>query len=121
MVGSVLGVSMAPTKVRMVLVEGENADGVTVDEDNFDVDGDPSPSTAPNQVISAILGTREGAAEGGYQLLSTGVTWTDHVEAALLRDALIAHKLENVMLVSAFMAAAALAQAVGDATNYRQT
>ena len=30
---TVLGVSMAPTAVRMVLVEGENADGVTVDED----------------------------------------------------------------------------------------
>lgn len=49
------------------------------------------------------------------------MTWTDHVEAALLRDALIAHKIENVMLVSAFMAAAALTQAVGDATNYART
>ncbi len=121
MVGIVLGVSMAPTKVRMVLVEGENADGVTVDQDNFDVVGDASPSTAPTQVVSAILGTRESAAEGGYQLLSSGVTWTDHVEAAMLRDALIAHKIENVMLVSAFMAAAALTQAVGDATNYAHT
>jgi len=120
-VGIVLGVSMAPTKVRMVLVEGECADGATVDQDNFDIDADRSPSTAPTQVVSAILGTREGADEGGYQLLSTGVTWTDHVEAALLRDALIAHKIENVMLVSAFMAAAALTQAVGDATNYAHT
>ena len=33
----VLGVSMTPTTVRMVLVEGENADGVTVDHDVFDV------------------------------------------------------------------------------------
>jgi hypothetical protein len=120
-VGVVLGVSMAPTKVRMVLVEGESADGVTVDQDNFDVPDDASPSTAPAGVVSAILGTREGAAEGGYQLLSAGVTWTDHVEAALLRDALINHKIENVMLVSAFMAAAALTQAVGDATNYAHT
>lgn len=38
MVGIVLGVSMTPTKVRMVLVEGESADGVTVDEEDFDVD-----------------------------------------------------------------------------------
>jgi hypothetical protein len=120
-VGIVLGVSMAPTKVRMVLVEGENADGVTVDQDNFDVTADSSASTAPNQVISAILGTREGAAQGGFQLLSTGVTWTDPVTAAVLRDALIAHKVERVMLVSAFMAAAALAQAVGDATSYAHT
>src|ERR1700747_1549824 len=112
---------MAPTNVRMVLVEGESADGVTVDQDNVSIEGDASPSTAPSQVLSAILGTREGAAEGGYQLASTGVTWTDSVEAALLRDALVSHKVENVMLVSAFMAAAALAQAAGDATNYAQT
>jgi hypothetical protein len=120
-VGIVLGVSMAPTKVRMVLVEGENADGVAVDQDNLDLTADSCASTAATQVISAILGTREGAVEGGFQLLSTGVTWTDPVEAAALRDALIAYKVENVMLVSAFMAAAALTQAIGDATNYAQT
>src|SRR6201996_2367139 len=120
---TVLGVSMAPTAVRMVLVEGENGDGATVDEDNFDVAAGEvtAPVNAADRVISAILGTREGAAEGGYQLTSTGVTWTDPTEAAALRDALAAHKVENVMLVSAFMAAAALAQAVGDATNYAQT
>ncbi|MEY8018353.1 DUF7159 family protein [Mycobacterium servetii] len=120
MVDIVLGVSMTPTRVRMVLVEGENADGVVVDQDDFDT-GQSSPADAPSQVVSAILGTRQGAEEGGYQLLSTGVTWTDHVEAAMLRDALIDHKLENVMLVSAFMAAAALAQSVGDATNCTHT
>ena len=120
---TVLGVSMAPTAVRMVLVEGENGDGATVDEDNFVVaaDGDAATVTAADQVISAILGTREGAAEGGYQLASTGVTFTDPIEAAALRDALAAHKIENVMLVSAFLAAAALAQAVGNETNYAQT
>jgi hypothetical protein len=49
------------------------------------------------------------------------VTWTDPVAAAALRDALAARKIENVMLVSAFLAAAALAQAVGSATNYAHT
>jgi hypothetical protein len=117
----VLGVSMAPTKVRMVLVEGECADGVTVDQDDFDVAGDKSAATGPTRVISAILGTREGAADAGYQLLSSGVAFTDPVDAAALRDALRAKKIENVMLVSAFMAAAALTQAVGDATNYAST
>src|ERR1700744_3250258 len=119
-VDTVLGVSMAPTTVRMVLVEGENADGVTVDEENFGVaDGeDPATFSAPNQVVAAILGTREGADEAGYQLLSTGVTWTDQCEAAELRDALTARKVENVMLVSAFLAAAALAQSMGSATGY---
>src|ERR1700756_604391 len=120
---TVLGVSMAPTAVRMVLVEGQNGDGVTVDQDNIDLpaDDEGSPSTAANQVVSAILGTRQGAAQGGYQLASTGVTFTDPVEAAALRDALAAHKVENVMMVSAFLAAAALAQTVGNKTNYAHT
>src|SRR6201993_4670400 len=113
---TVLGVSMAPTAVRMVLVEGENGDGATVDQDNFEVptEDDSATITAADQVVSAILGTREGAAESGYQLASTGVTFTDPVEAAALRDALAAHKVEDVMMVSAFLAAAALAQAVGN-------
>jgi uncharacterized membrane protein YgcG len=72
-------------------------------------------------VISAILGTREGAAESGHELLSTGVTWTDPVEAAALRDALATHKVENVMLVSAFLAAAALAQQAGNKTGNDKT
>ncbi|ORW04566.1 hypothetical protein AWC14_03040 [Mycobacterium kyorinense] len=100
----------------MVLVEGENADGVTVEEDNFD-----TARSTPDQVIAAILGTREGATEGGYQLRSTGVTWTDPADAVALRDALAARKIENVMLVSAFLAAAALAQIVGQAMGYEQT
>lgn len=116
----VLGVSMAPTRVRMVLLEGENADGVTVDQDTFDIAAE-SPCTAPGQVISAILGTRESATAAGNQVLSSGVTWTDPVEAAALRDVLSDCKIEGVMLVSAFMAAAALAQAVGNATRYART
>ena len=117
---TVLGVSMAPTTVRIVLVEGENADGATVDEENFAVAGDDDPATlsGPDQVVAAILGTREGANEAGYQLLSTGVTWSDQREAAALRDALAVRKVENVMLVSSFLAAAALAQSIGSATGY---
>jgi hypothetical protein len=119
-VDTVLGVSMAPTTVRIVLVEGENADGATVDEDNIAVTGDTDPATfsAPDQVVSAILGTREGADQAGYELRSTGVTWTDQRAAAELRDALAARKVENVMLVSSFLAAAALAQSLGSATGY---
>jgi uncharacterized membrane protein YgcG len=120
MVDTVLGVSMAPTTVRIVLVEGENADGATIDEENFVVaDGeDPATFSAPDHVVAAILGTREGANEAGYQLMSTGVTWTNPREAAELRDALTARKVENVMLVSSFLAAAALAQSMGSATGY---
>lgn len=117
----VLGVSMAPATVRMVLIEGEAAGGVTVDQDGFNVAGDETPTAAANHVVAAILGTRDSAAQGGYRLRSSGVSWTDPVKAAALRDALAARKIENVMLVSAVMAAAALAQAMGSATNWART
>src|ERR1700731_292135 len=119
----VLGMSMAPASIQMVVVEGENADGATVEEDEFDVTaaGDAATASAPDRVVAAILGTREGAADAGLELSAIGVTWTDQFEAAALRDALAAHKIENVMLVSAFLAAAALAQNVGGAMGYERT
>ena len=119
----VLGVSMAPASVQLVLLEGENADGATVEEDVFDVAaGADSPAAgASDQVLAAILGTCEGAADAGLKLSAIGVSWTDQFEAAALRDALAAHRLENVMLVSAFLAATALAQSVGGAMGYDRT
>ncbi|EUA94203.1 hypothetical protein I551_8532 [Mycobacterium ulcerans str. Harvey] len=114
----VLGVSMAAADVRMALVEGEDGDGLIVEEDSFDLDRNPVTSSASDQVVAAILGTREGAADAGLRLSSIGVTWTDPVQAAALRDALAWHKVENVMLVSGFLAAAALGQAVGGALSY---
>jgi hypothetical protein len=107
----------------MVLVEGENADGATVDQDNFDLaeDNGSAPLSGPEQVIAAIMGTREGAAEAGCDVLSAGVTWSDQAEATALRDALADRRIENVMLVSSFLAAAALAQAVGNASGYART
>ena len=120
---TVLGVAMAPTRVHVVLVEGENAEGATVRQDNFDLttNGDAPTITAPDQVISAILGALEDAAESGHQVTSTGVTWADPAGAAALREGLAARKIENVILVPAFWAAAALAQAVGNATNLAHT
>lgn len=109
----VLGVSMAPNAVRIALVEGEDADGVIVEEDSFRLGDDPAAMRSSDQVVQAILGTREGAADAGLRLASVGVGWTDQEQAAALRDALAARKMENVMLVSAFLAAAAMGQAVG--------
>lgn len=64
----VLGVSMTPATVRMVLVEGEKADGATVDHDVFDVsaDEDSATSGAAAQVVDAVLGTKESAETGGH-------------------------------------------------------
>jgi hypothetical protein len=119
----VLGVSMTPTTVRMVLVEGDKADGVTVDHDTFDITAieGSATSSAAEQVISAVLGTKESAEAGGHHLKSIGVTWSDHAEASALRDSLAAHGIDDVMLVSDGHAAAALAQAVGRAVGYSTT
>jgi hypothetical protein len=120
----VLGVSMTPTTVRMVLVEGEKADGSIVDHDTFDVtanDGSATPSGAAEQVVEAVLGTKESAAAGGHHLKSIGVTWSDHAEASTLRDALTARGIDDVMLVSDGHAAGALAQAAGRAVGYAST
>lgn len=119
----VLGVSMTPTTVCMALVEGEKADGVIVEHDVFDItaiDG-LATSSAVEDVIAAILGTQEGAILNGHRLISTGVAWSDHAQAAALREALEARGIEDVLLVSELHAAAALAQAVGRAVGYDTT
>ncbi|MBU3751309.1 MAG: hypothetical protein FGM52_12850, partial [Mycobacterium sp.] len=115
--------SMTPTAVRMVLVEGADASGATLDKDAFDVAGTISAATsdAPEQVVAAILGTRESAVEGGHHLVSTGVVWTDHAAAARLRQALQAQQIDDVVLVSELHAASALAQALGRAADYART
>ena len=120
----VLGVSMTPTTVRMVLVEGEKADGSIVDHDTFDItanDGSATSLSAAEQVVEAVLGTKESATAGGHHLKSIGVTWSHHAEASTLRDALAGRGVDDVMMVSDGHAAAALAQAVGRAVGYATT
>ncbi|MBV8785277.1 MAG: hypothetical protein JOZ00_01135 [Mycobacterium sp.] len=116
----VLGVSMAPETVRLVVIEGQDADGVTVEQDEFEVTGGGAlaPTGAIDQVMAAIGGTREGAREGGHRLASTGVTCTNPVLAGALRDAMTDRDVEGVMLVAPLLAAAALAQTVGGALGY---
>jgi hypothetical protein len=120
-VDTVFGVSMAPSTVRMVLVEGENGEGATIDQDGFPFAAAAGTGNPADQVLAAILGTQQGAAESGYRLASTGVAWVDPAQASVLRDALAAHRVENIMLVSAFLAAAALAHAHGTTIGYTHT
>jgi len=112
----VLGVSMTPAAVRMVLVEGDDGDGVTVDTGVFRGSDDVIA-----QVLAATEGTRDSAAEGGHHLVATGVAWTDHAQAAKLRDGLRARGIDDVVMVSELHAAGALAQAIGVATGAQRT
>ena len=119
----VLGVSMTPTSVRLALVEGEEADGVIVDHDVFDINAahGSAASRASDEVIAAVLGTQESAIAAGHHLVSTGVTWTDRAQAAVLREALVDRGMDGVLMVSQLQAAAALAQAIGRAVGYDKT
>ncbi|MGV0048472.1 DUF7159 family protein [Mycobacterium colombiense] len=113
----VLGVSMAPRTVRLVAIEGQNADGVTVEQEEFAVG---TAGNSVDQVIDAIIGSREGVSEGGHRLTSTGVTWSDPTGVGALREAIETHELDGVMLVAPLLAAAALAQTVGYALGYER-
>ena len=114
-----LGVSMTPTTISIALVEGEKADGVIVEHDVFDIGSETS--SACDHVIAALLGTQEGAIAAGHHLVSSGVTWTDDADEAVLREALVARGIEDVLLVSELDAAGALAQAVGRTVGYDKT
>jgi hypothetical protein len=119
----VLGVSMTTTTVRMVLVEGEKADGVTIESGAFDTaaaDGVPRGSPS-EQVSAAILATQQSALSSGHHLVVSGVTWIDEPASASLRDSIAARGLDNVVLVSEQHAAGALAQTVGRALGYDTT
>lgn len=112
----VLGVSMTPTTARLVLVEGAGADGRIVDTDTIIVsDGEGSAS---EQVLAAIVGTRDGMLDGGHHLVSTGVVWSDHNEAAALRDSLASRGIDGVGFFSALHAGGALAKAASNVTGY---
>ena len=120
----VLGVSMTPTTVRMVLVEGEKADGVTVDHDVFDVtpaDGSAT-SNAADQVAAAVLGTQESAAA---ERSSPEVDRRD-VDATIPTPPRCATRWPRAASRTSCSyptthAAASLAQAVGRAVGYDTT
>jgi hypothetical protein len=119
----VLGVSMAPDSIQIVLLQGENADGATVDEKEFTghtAEDSPTVSTS-DRALAAILATRNDAAAAGLELSAVGVAYTDQLDAAALRAVLAAREVENVMLVSAFTAATALTQFLGGAIGYERT
>src|ERR1700737_2451804 len=116
----VLGVSMTPTTVHMVVVDGEKADGATVEHDTFDIgstEGTPT-SSATDHVLAAIMGTREGVVAAGHRLVSTGVTWSDHAKAAEVRQAVADRRIDGVPFVPQLQAAGALAQAAGSLFGY---
>ena len=121
LVDIVLGVSVTTTTVRMVLIEGEKADGVIIECATFDTaDGVVKPSPS-EQISAAILATQQTAFSKGHHLVTSGVTWDLEPEPATLSDSVAARDLQNVVLVAEENAVGALAQTVGRALGYDTT
>ena len=117
----VLGASVTATTVRMVLIEGENADGVIVEYSTFDTADGAVKASPSEQISAAILATQQNAAAKGHHLVLSGVTWDDEQASAELSDGLAARDLQNVVLVAEQNAAGALARTVGRALGYDTT
>lgn len=118
---AVLGLSMTPTSVGLVLVGGQDADGATMDRDSFAVETGAAPSS--EQATAAVLRTEAMAATRGLRLHSIGVTWSEDadVEASMLVRSLAESGFENVVAIRMPEATEALARGIADVLGYATT
>jgi hypothetical protein len=124
-VDAVLGLSVTPSAVGLVLVEGQDADGATMDRDAFDVGfrGRSSAVRTSEQAAAAVLRSEAIAATRGHRLHSIGVTWSDdaNTEASLLLKSLIDSGFDNVVPVRLPEATEALARGIAEVIGYGTT
>lgn len=111
---TVLGVSVTPTNVRSVLVEGVSADGATLDHDEYDVF---------EEVGAALRRIRDNAEADGKSVASIGVTWSDdaELETSVVLDGIARAGLTGVSAVPLSEAVEALARSIGRVTGYQRT
>jgi len=124
-VDAVLGLSVTPSAVGLVLVEGQDADGATVDRDAFEVGvrGRCSALQTSEQAAAAVLRSEAIAATHGHRLHSIGVTWSDdaNAEASLLLKSLSDSGFDNVVAVRLPEATEALARGIAEVIGYGTT
>ena len=111
---------MSPTSVGLVLVEGQDADGATMDRDSFLLSGDGQPS---QQAAAAVLRTEAMAANRGLRLHSIGVTWSEDADlhASMLLESLSESGFDNVVAIRMPEATEALARGVAEVLGYATT
>jgi hypothetical protein len=124
-VDAVLGLSVTPSAVGLVLVEGQDADGATMDRDAFEVlsRGRSSALRTSEQAAAAVLRSEAIAATHGHRLHSIGVTWSDdaNAEASLLLKSLSDSGFDNVVPVRMPEATEALARGIAEVIGYGTT
>ena len=122
---AVLGLSVTPSAVGLVLVEGQGADGATMDRDAFEVRcrGRATALQTSEQAAAAVLRSEAIAATHGHRLHSIGVTWSDdaNAEASLLLKSLSDSGFDNVVPVRLPDATEALARGIAEVIGYGTT
>ncbi len=122
---AVLGLSMTPTTVGLVLVEGHEADGATMDKDEFAVHdrGLVSAVNTSEKAAAAVMRTEAIAAARGHRLHSIGVTWSEDAdtEASLLLESLSESGFDNVVAVRLPEATEALARGIATVIGHEIT
>jgi hypothetical protein len=121
---TVLGLSLTSTSVGWVLVEGRDADGTTLDHDDFDVppaNGVQAVHTS-EQASAAVLEAQAAAAGYDQRLHVVGVTWSDEAaaESALLLESLTDAGFDNLVPVRLHDACEMLACAIAPVVGYDQ-
>ena len=122
---AVLGLSVTPSAVGLVLVQGQDADGATMDGAEFEVDAMALSGAlqTSEQAAAAVLRTEAIAAGQGHRVQSIGVTWSDEAdaEASLLLKSLSDSGFDNVIPVRLSEATDALARGIAAVAGYRTT
>jgi hypothetical protein len=121
---TVLGLSLTSTSVGWVLVEGRDADGTTLDHDDFDVppaNGVQAVHTS-EQASAAVQDAQDAAAGCDQRLHVVGVSWSDEAaaEAALLLESLTDAGFDNVVPIRLHDACEMLARAIAPVVGYDQ-
>lgn len=112
---TVLGLSMTPTTVGLVLVEGDGIDSSTRSHDAFGARrGGFSPVTTSAFVAEAL--SRTQAIAQGQRLQAIRVTWSDDaaIEASLLLESLADMGFDNVVPIRLPEATEAFARGIGE-------
>lgn len=112
---TVLGLSMTPTTVGLVLLEGNGADSSTRGHDTFGVRrGGFSPVSTSAFVAEAL--SRTQAIARGQRLQAIRVTWSDDaaIEASLLLESLADMGFDNVVPIRLPEATEAFARGIGE-------
>jgi hypothetical protein len=122
---TVLGLSLTPTAVGWVLVEGHDAEGAVVGQADFEVrtGGATHAISTSERATADVLRARAVLAQQDRRLHLIGVTWSDEAaaEAALLFESLTDAGFDNLVPIRLGQASELAARGIAPAAGYDKT